>query len=257
MSDIMEVCGFNCGGPARCFECLEKRYREEKSRADAAENKQKTITEGFYSSCKSENELRGLLRAAEKSLAEEHKFRADAVRIGRDAQERAKAAEARVKELEEETRRYQDWAKNAEVQRDDVGKSLREAQDRIKMLTDDMSRCDHHRQGCKEQALAAQVKAMREALELAINAYKTFLLRGDLAPDDEPRARRELNLMEDASAIPLSTAGRRVAAMQRVVEAAKDRHSKECGCVEHVGGIVGCAVGIAIKGLAALSSEES
>lgn len=38
-------------------------------------------------------------RSLEKSLAEEHKFRADAVRIGRDAQERAKAAEDRVREL--------------------------------------------------------------------------------------------------------------------------------------------------------------
>lgn len=41
-------------------------------------------------------------------------------------------------------------------------------------------------------------------------------------------------------------------ALEAVVDAARDRHSKECGCVDHVGGMVGCPVGISLKKLAAL-----
>lgn len=104
--------------------------------------------------------------------------------------------------------------------------SMREAHDRIKMLTDDMSRCDHHRQGCKEQALAAQVHAMRESYSERVAQLAAH--RACCGVEHDPQ-NGKLHGCCVVCGVPwpceyagaATAAERRVAAMHRVVELAE------------------------------------
>lgn len=138
--------------------------------------------------------------------------------------ERAEAAEARSKHWEDSSKQHCEAATNWH------GK-FKASEDRANMLAEDMRRCDHHRQGCKEQALAAQVHAMREALGKCLEYSRAGSPNGcDCLESPKCAGKCHQSWLTKVLALPISAAERRVAALERVAisgQAVRRRYIKD------------------------------